>query len=221
MRQSPLYKHRLVTIGALVWLSTLQYFIFQPIVAAAWKNPTYNWFRNVISDLGNNVCGQYYDRLVCSPLHPLMNMSFIALGAATLIGSFCFYKTIAESRTAKLAFVGLMLDGMGTILVGLYPENTVRPLHALGAALVFVVGNFAVLVLSRALRLSPPMRMYTRITGSIALVAFVLYVSGMNLGLGQGGMERLTAYPQTVWQIVFGIYVLRRRQLKRSWLSSR
>ena len=57
----------------------LQYYVVQLIVALAWRVP-YSWNGNTISDLGNTMCGKYGSRVVCSPLHGIMNVSFVALG---------------------------------------------------------------------------------------------------------------------------------------------
>jgi hypothetical protein len=44
-------------------------------------------------------------------------------------------------------------------------------------------------------------------SGLIALIFLVFYATSHFLGFGEGGIERVVAYPQTVWLIVFGIYV--------------
>ena len=54
------------------------------------------------------------------------------------------------------------------------------------------------------------LRLYTTLSGGVALFALVLYASNAFLGLGEGGIERVVAYPQTVWQIVVGVYALTR-----------
>jgi hypothetical protein len=35
----------------------------------------------------------------------------------------------------------------------------------------------------------------------------VFFASSHYLGLGEGGMERIVAYPQTLWLIFFGTYL--------------
>ena len=42
----------------------------------------------------------------------------------------------------------------------------------------------------------------------IGLVALSFFLKNVYLGLGIGGMERIVSYPQTIWMIVFGAYVL-------------
>ncbi len=101
------------------------------------------------------------------------------------------------------------IGGLGTLLVGLFPENTIVALHILGAALPFSIGNLGIVILGLALDIPRSLRAYTLLTGTVALMALVLLISRHYLGLGPGGMERLTAYPQSTWLIVFGIYMSR------------
>jgi hypothetical protein len=74
-----------------VWraaLSSAQFFITQFWVALAWTTP-FSLLQNCISDLGNTRCGLSNSEAhlyVCSPRHPSMNASFIALGLTILAG---------------------------------------------------------------------------------------------------------------------------------------
>ena len=104
------------------------------------------------------------------------------------------------------------------MMVGLFPENTISQLHGIGAFLAIGVGNLSLVILALAItqaRLG--FRVYTFVSGLFSLVAFTLFVSGVYVGLGQGGMERLAAYPQTIWLILFGAYMsLTRYRAKNS-----
>ena len=46
------------------------------------------------------------------------------------------------------------------------------------------------------------------LSGSVALIFLAFYASSHFVGLGEGAIERVVAYPQTVWLIVLGIYVI-------------
>jgi hypothetical membrane protein len=194
-------------IGPLVWIFSVQYFITQLVVAARWQ-PAYSWKYNVISDLGNNACGQYAGRYVCSPDNFWMNLSFVVLGLTMASGSLLIYQEFKESRLSLVGFSLMALAGFGTVLVGVFPENTVKEMHGLGAFLALFIGNLSLVVLALALgRVRKSFRVYTLISGIISIIAFILFVSGIYLGLGQGGMERAVSYPQTLWLILFGIYM--------------
>ncbi len=209
------FNDRFPYVGPIFWALSIQYYLVQLIVAAAWQ-PPYSWLQNAISDLGNTACGPYGDRFVCSPLHPLMNVSFLVLGITMIIGSMLIYHEFRRSPQSAIGFSFMALAGFGTALVGLFPENTVSSLHILGAALPFLTGNIALLIFGGVLNMPQPLRFYTILSGVVALVALSLFLTHTYLGLGQGGMERVLAYPQTIWLIVFGLYMSRDRYRRRS-----
>jgi hypothetical membrane protein len=195
------------SLGPWLWFSSLQYFVVQVIVADAWPL-SYLLHANTISDLGNTHCGQYGGRFVCSPLHSVMNASFIILGTTMVAGALLLAQRLRGSFSSRLGLVGMALAGIGTIMVGLFPENTIAALHASGAALPFVIGNCAVILFGFSLQLPRSFRLYTIFLGVLGLIACSLFVGQHYLGIGPGGMERLTAYPQTIWLILFGGYSL-------------
>ena len=51
---------------------------------------------------------------------------------------------------------------------------------------------------------------FSIVVGAISLAAFVLYVSGTYFGIGRGIIERVVAYPQTIWYVAMGFAILRR-----------
>jgi hypothetical membrane protein len=206
-----IFTDRYPFLGPLFWMVSVQYYLIQILVAQAWTKPVYSISANTISDLGNTACGTYAGHLVCSPLHGLMNISFITLGLTMIAGSVLIYHEFKESRPNAFGFGAMAVAGVGTLLVGAFAENTVVTLHELGAALPFLVGNIGIIILGLSLGLPPALRIYTLLSGVLALTALAFFTTHAYLGLGIGGMERLTAYPQTTWLIVFGIYMSRSR----------
>ncbi len=190
-------------VASLLFVSSLQYFVVQYVVAADWPRP-YSLTVNTISDLGNTACGGFHGHFVCSPLHSVMNISFVILGVTMFAGALVLGldRTRTRERTLGLSFMGIA--GAGVIVVGLCPENTRPTLHAWGASLPFLVGNVGLVVLGVSLDLDRPARFFTVLTGVATLVALLLYSRDQYLGLGEGGMERVVAYPQTMWLILFG-----------------
>ena len=81
---------RKTTIGACLWLLTLQYFAAEAISISAWQG-SYSLARNYISDLGAVGCGVVVTGLseesLCSPLHSLMNASFVLQGLLITCGT--------------------------------------------------------------------------------------------------------------------------------------
>lgn len=188
-----------------LYLSSVQYFVAQLLVAQRYV-PRYSWMRNTISDLGSTSC-RHRDAGPCSPLHSVMNGSFVLLGLSMIVGSLLLGSREATAW-ARTGFAALAVSGVGTALVGVAPENRVPALHAVSASLPFVVGNLGVLILGGALRVNRAFRLYSVVTGVSTLAALVLFVHHNYLGLGDGGMERIVAYPQTVWLVAFAVYQL-------------
>lgn len=199
----------------LLYVSSIQYFLFQFLVSLRWS-PSYSLSTDTISDLGNAACGRFNGRYVCSPLHSLMNLSFVTLGLTMIVGSIFLQHALKATRGGTTAFASMAIGGLGVVLVGLFPENTVSALHGIGAALPFLIGNAGVVVAGCSLQMPLTLRVYTLCTGAVALVSLGFYASTHYLGLGEGGIERVVAYPQTIWLIVFGAYLLfiRRNEVK-------
>lgn len=212
------FTNRFPYVGPIFWMISIQYYIIQGLVAAGWKLP-YSYTQNTISDLGNTVCGEYGGRYVCSQSHSLMNASFIVLGITMMFGALLIYQEFQRSRGTLVGFIFMGLAGFGTLLVGLFPENTINLLHILGAFLAFMIGNLALIILGFSLDLTKSFRFYTLLSGFVTVAATFLFVSHTYLGLGLGGMERIASYPQTAWIIVFGAYISRVRV--RAQLSKR
>jgi hypothetical membrane protein len=200
------FTDRFPFVGPIFWMASVQYLVVQLVVAAAWAVP-FSLSQNTISDLGNTACGQYGKRFVCSPQHSLMNASFIVLGTTMMVGAALIYQEFKETDYSLVGFSFMGLAGLGSVLVGAFPENTVSALHILGAFLPFLIGNLGLLVLGLFLDIPKSLRYYTLASGAFGLVALGLFLTGHYLGLGIGGMERATAYPQTVWLIIFGVYM--------------
>ncbi len=204
-----------VRTGAIAWVVAVQFFITQIVVATAWPRH-FSLSSDYISDLGNTFCGAYpagSAHTVCSPWHLAMNTSFLVLGVTMIIGAWLSRSAFPRGWVRELAMALFTLAGVGVFVVGVYPENTDNAKHVLGAGLNFVAGNIAMIVYGLALAQRPAERgliaVFSLLAGGLGLLATLLFVSGHFLGIGLGGMERVAAYPMTVWQIVIGVALLR------------
>lgn len=191
----------------------MQFFVVMVIVQLGWETP-YSWADNNISDLGNVRCGEFGGRYVCSPLHELMNVSFVLGGILFLGGTLLTFA--AWPRTAVSYAVRLLLaaTSAGWMVAGLFPADVDENLHVVaGAFVIFVFGNLA-LLLTGFLRTGPiaRTRWYAVAFGALGLLAMLLHFSGNGLGLGVGGMERVTAYGVPVWLAIAGTAVLRQNR---------
>ncbi len=201
--------------AAILWLSSVQFFIMQPIVQSAWTTP-FSLTQNFISDLGNTACAPYplgSASYVCSPWHLGMNTSFVLLGITILMGVVRARAAFRPGFLREIALLLLALAGPGYVAVGLYPENVDITPHKIGAGFVFVSGNLGLALLGFAIQQT---FQRTRLATSLAVlgvagfIATVLLVTGRYMGIGIGGIERVAAYPLPVGLIMAGYFLWRR-----------
>jgi hypothetical membrane protein len=200
-------------LGPVLYLASIQYFAAQWLAALFWL-PPYSVSRDTISDLGNTACGTWNGHYVCSPLHGLMNGSFIMLGITMTLGSALIFRHFASGTAAAAGLGAMAVSGLGVVMVGLFPENSVPVLHGLGAAAPFVLGNVSLVLLGLALEVPAVLRWYFFLSGITALLGLAAYASSHYLGLGEGGIERVVAYPQTACLTVLGCYLIVRNPVR-------
>lgn len=216
----------------MLWLLCFQYFLAEEIARLAWRLP-YSMAGNYISDLGAVHCGdgrhlndvpEALNRAttVCSPLHALMNSSFILQGCLIFFGSLLVRRYFPVGRRHTAALWVIALSGLGVLAVGLAPEDVNIRVHGLGAAVHFFSGNLGMLLLGSAFltdravsRPFKPVAFSSLMAGVIGLTATLLLVRGKDLGLGTGGIERVAAYPLPLWLTGMGALLLSRPALAR------
>lgn len=202
---------RKAALGALLWASSIQFFVTQVIVALGWDTP-YRLTARYISDLGNTACAPYpvgSATFVCSPWHAGMNASFLVLGVTMAVGAVLLAGAFRAGWLRAAGVMLIVLAGAGVLVVGLFPENENIAAHTLGAGLNFVCGNLGMIALGLAGTGSPRVDRISQAMGGLGLAGTILFVEGAFLGLGQGGMERVAAYPLTVWLTGAGLHFLR------------
>ena len=151
------------SLGPVIFTAATLYFVVQIIVAWVFV-PSYSLVSNSISDFGDTSCGGYGSPGMCSPRWALMNYAgFVLLGLIMVIGSALLYheftdRSARERRAAMIGFTLMAWAGVGSILVGFFPENQNRTMHILGAFLAIAIGNVAILVLGAVLTLPESMR---------------------------------------------------------------
>ena len=209
------------TAAAILWLSSVQFFLAQAIVQSAWTTP-FSLTQNFISDLGNTACAPYplgSDNYVCSPWHFWMNASFLLIGLTIPLGAALARHVFRPGLLREAALVLLALAGPGFVAVSLYPENVAIAPHKIGAGFVFVSGNLGLALLGVAIQQTfRRVRLATALAvlGIAGFIATVLLVTGRYLGIGIGGIERVAAYPLPVGLIMTGYFLLRARRSPHS-----
>ncbi len=201
-----------VRIGAILWMLCLQYFLGEAIAIAGWPGP-YSLAQNFISDLGALQCGPQ----ICSPLHPLMNASFVLQGVLIAAGTALVWRAFPKGKLLALALALVGASGLGVFLVGLNPEDANPSLHYLGAAENFLFCNLGMAVMGVAMFssnwISRAGAALTLAAGLLGLTGFALLAAHEYLGLGVGAIERVTAYPFPLWIAAMGLNLLRSGQV--------
>ena len=214
MEQAKRASARRLILGGACWIATLEFFAAQAIAQAAWRGPGYSLAGNAISDLGVTACGRisiagqpgYY----CSPLHALMNASFVATGILMIAG---LYLTAAIWPAGRLARWGIglfTLAGMGKVLVGLAPGNVNYGLHALGG-LGIIAANIGMLLLGSAMSETKD-RWIARLSWSLGILGLIgeaFFLAHRAFG-GAGLAERIADYPAFAWLLILGVGCIRR-----------
>lgn len=210
-------------IGAWAAVSVLQYFLAEAIVISAWAGPQpYSRRSNLISDLGALECGIYRGRDVCSPLHGVMNASFLLQGSAMIIGA-ALVSTVVLGVAARRDLPAtrihprmllltrwlIALAGAGTILVGAFPEDVNEALHYTGALLFFIPGGIALVIIGWSWRRFHWTSWLIFSAGTISLLSTIAFgvvtlLLGIANGPDLGTLERAMAYPITIGLAIVG-----------------
>jgi len=195
-------------LGAVLWILCLQYFAAEAITVAGWRG-VYSFSSNYISDLGALGCSA----ALCSPLHALMNGSFLLQGGLIVGGAALLWPSLAEGIVSSLAMVVIGASGIGVFLVGLAPEDALPAIHYFGAAENFLCCHLgmATMGVSFLRRGAPAIGGISLGLGLLGLTGMALLGLGEYLGLGVGIVERVVAYPFPLWLAAMGARQLARR----------
>ncbi|KAA0021461.1 hypothetical protein [Antrihabitans cavernicola] len=177
------------------------YLFAEVFTAAAWKTP-YSFAHDSISSLGVTTC----EAGSCSPLHDVMNFSFIALGIVTFLGALLLSRHIPSVVGKRWILVLAALIAASTAATGIFPANDGTIVHW-SAVLPGFVARHVVLVIiawhfwnhNRWVAVWSALCAITGITGGVLLLA-------KTLQFGTG--ERLALYPLPLWMAVTGAAVL-------------
>ena len=184
--------------GVLVFVGAAQFFVFLSIAESLY--PNYNVSTQTLSDLGATcISGSC---TIHEPSSAIFNSTVFVLGALVFVGSFYIYVMRFRLQGGLMA-----LSAWGVMGVALFPE-TAGSIHTLLSLVAFLFGGIAAVTSYRMQR--RPLSYFSVVLGLFSLAALVLYASGVYLGLGQGGMERMVVYPVLVWILAFGTYLLSR-----------
>ncbi len=153
---------------------------------------------------GYSVSQDYLSELGVGPAAPraVFVVALVAFGLLVLWSSVLLRQRDRKSRMWLL----LALSGIGAIGVGAFDMDNFNALHGLSALLAFLFGNLAAIYSSKTVR--PPLSWIFAMLGLVGLTALALMGAEADLGLGQGGMERLVFYPAMFWVMTYGVYMM-------------
>ena len=200
-------------LGALAWILTLQFFVVQGVVQAAWTTP-FSLAHNMISDLARVTCGPLYRApgidVACSPWHALMNASIILNGILIPAGAYLTRGVWPARRLMSIALLMIALTAPGHVAVGLFPSDTGPTMHLLGAGLILALGNPGIVVAGFALRRSHrELALASLVLGLGGIAGTLLFLFEIGAGIGLGGMERVAFYPLPLWCGLLGLAAVR------------
>jgi hypothetical membrane protein len=199
-------------LGAWAWIITLQFFLVQAIVQAAWTTP-FSLADSMISDLARETCGPLHRSesitSACSPLHALMNLSIALNGFLIVIGYRSLRARWPATHLVGLGLAMVALTAPGHLMVGLFPSDTALRRHMLGAGSILVLANPAMLVTGfGAWHARRRQAAISLLLGAIGLLGTIGFLWSIDPLIGHGGYERLAFYPLTIWFGVMGILEL-------------
>jgi hypothetical membrane protein len=170
--------------GALVWFATLQFFVLETVAQARYGAP-YSRIDQVISALGASD----------SPGRQLMNASFV-VQAGLILGGALLLRPALHGAAARVAPILLGAASAGVLLVGVFPVDGNGTMHAIGAVLYLLGGGMGLVALAYAVRpRSEALGTTVVLLGLLAIAATIFFFAGVVALLGEGGTERLAAYP--------------------------
>lgn len=197
-------------------------FLVGMVIAQIGYGSSYSLIQNHISDLGALHCstlstpggggGYLYNGYVCSPWHDIFNATIIVEGVLLGLGVILIRRAFPSRAGLTIGFTLLMAAGVGSVGVGVFPEDSILILHSLSAALVFLAGNLALIILGFSKFTDTKLnlfRAYSILSGSVGLTAFVLFLTMVYGALGVGGMERLIVAPLLLWVVVTSARLVR------------
>ncbi|UWD79579.1 DUF998 domain-containing protein [Curtobacterium flaccumfaciens] len=204
--------------GALWTVAGVGWLVGEAVSASAF--PGYDYATNYISDLGVPDVGTFQGRSIDSPLHVLMNTTFIGqgvlFGIAAVLAVVVFRAASRRARVATAVLAVVHLFGM--VLVGSFHGSQTSTdggtivFHVLGAAAAITTGNLVAITAGIGSRAPAAYRIASVALGIVGLVSLVMLVvdssSTVIEVLPDGVWERASVYTIVAWELLTGIALL-------------
>lgn len=195
--QSQSIKHH---AAGLAWALAFAYMLSEILTALAWKSD-YSFRHDTISDLGVTACTPN----MCSPLHLLMNATFVVLGLLTIIGAVLFRHFVPHGYRQWLIVSLAVITGLSTAATGLFPSNDGIVVHFLAVMPAFVSRHIVLILLAIFLwKQRRLVAVWSAVCALTGLVGAILLMTSVQIGI----TERLVLYPLPAFMAVTGLAVL-------------
>jgi len=176
----------------------------------------YSASHQAISELGITSCGNFQQPQtgislpVCSPLHLVMNGTFVLYGALIMLGTMLAIRPQWPGRRLRQAGIVLIFfGGIEAVVSGFSPLDLAPFLHTLSGALAIGALDIGLVLLGfAAVRTRRVMGGFALLFGTVGLLGMVLSGTRPYPGLGYGGWERVAGFAFAVWGIGMGVYWL-------------
>lgn len=182
--------------GLLLVVGSIQFMLF--VTVAETLYPGYNTGINTLSDLA--------DLPIYEPSATIFNITVFLLGLCLAVAAYLIYRQFGNKIFPAL----LAVSGIGIMGVGIFPGHT-GGTHVLFAMTSFVFGSLAVITSFTLLRNSW-LKYIIPVLGAIGFVDILLVIllqeASPFMVLGEGGAERLIAYPVILGLIALGGYLM-------------
>lgn len=192
-------------------LGGILYLLAEKISSTGWRDPSYSYLHNYISDLGIASCGMTPDgRDICSPLHNVMNAGFAAEGILFFIACWLLRPLFSAPGRHVFLFSGL-LHALGGVLIALFHSGGSTggvTVHQAGAVLAIAGGNVCLLSAGWMKLHSTGWRAFSLFSLALGCTGLVSMVTISFDILPTGLIERISVYPITFWQIFTGFWIL-------------
>lgn len=170
------------------------------VTAEALYPAPYSTHRNTVSDLA----AMRPHNLVREPSAAIFNTTMIVTGLMLIVAAYCLHRALRQWTVT----VPAALMAAGILGVGIFP-GTHMTAHQWLAMLAFTAASVTVLLSCTVLR--GPLRYLSAVLGVVALASLVVAVFFLDwapaASLGEGGLERLIAYPVVLWMVSFGAWL--------------
>jgi hypothetical membrane protein len=184
--------------GAIALIVGPLMFVLVTLIEQALR-PGYTPLSNAISDLGVDTNGWSYSWM--------FTVSIIVLGLLTFVSAYALSRVLGKPARRGTILFGL--SGVGSIGVGIFNEDAYLLPHSIFALDAFITSALALLFLAPALasRWAPVYARFSRVGGTVSLVALALFLLGVGGITYFGLFERLVVAPGLLWSLIIGVHL--------------